>query len=73
MTLECRVIAAKASLPPSGKMILYTEIVFRSDVSLFSLQSNYGHLMNNKYGGMDSEWSKFEMMLISRATLDVVI
>lgn len=29
--------------------------------------------MNNKYVEMDSEWSKFEMMLISRATLDVVI
>lgn len=29
--------------------------------------------MNNKYVEMDSEWSKFEMMLISRAMLDVVI
>lgn len=55
MTLECRVIAAKASLPPSGKMILYTEIVFRSDVSRFSFQSNYGRLMNNKYVEMDLE------------------
>lgn len=40
MTLERLVIAAKASLPPSGKMILYTEIVFRSDVSFFLFQSN---------------------------------